>query len=83
MTDPMQAFEQAIEDAVEKVLAVHREAVEKACEQALQSGDCGVLQVNEPDGSISLAVTRFVPYGRLYIVRREYLDAFLARGRQE
>lgn len=52
-------------EMVKKVTA----ARERACEVAIQTGGCGVLETWHADGSVSFDVTAQVPYGNVYIKR--------------
>lgn len=60
----------SIGDQVNVVVArqmAHRSArLERACEAALQTGECGVLIVRNADGSEEIGPSAAVPYGQIY-----------------
>jgi len=43
------------------------EARERACEAAIQTGGCGVLETWCSDGSVTFEVTARVPYGHIWV----------------
>lgn len=63
MTDPIEAVREQIYRHVEAKLRAEDAAIEKACEQALQVGSCGVLVLENADGSITVGPHQDVPYG--------------------
>lgn len=62
-----------IEKLIRRLVTEHTAAVEKACEAALQGGECGVLVIWHRNGDVSVGVDASVPYGFLY-ERREGQD---------
>lgn len=52
---------------VEAVLKAEVAEIERACEEALQGGECGVLVTRRRDGSfVSAGPSLSVPYGYVY-----------------
>lgn len=52
---------------IEAHLKAVSEARERACEQAIQTGDCGVLEIIHTNGDVDFQVTSDVPYGRIWV----------------
>jgi hypothetical protein len=55
-----------IDEAVRRMARARHEAIERACEEALQGGVCGVLVVNLLGGAVDAAPSMAVPYGEIY-----------------
>ena len=63
MDDTMQ---QLMYDRLGQVMDRYHEALERACEQALQGGVCGVLVVHHGAGEWTIGPHVSVPYGTIH-----------------
>lgn len=59
-------MEREIEKAIRRLMTERMDAIEKACEAALQGGECGVLVIWHRNGDVSAGVDASVPYGFVY-----------------
>jgi hypothetical protein len=57
---------------VQRVMKIRHDAIEVACEQALQGGVCGVLVVEESDSEWLVGPHSSVPYGHIYYAPSGY-----------
>lgn len=67
-TSTFNAVSRFVHDAASEQKAQIDAAVDRVCEQALVAGH-GVLVTERRDGSVSVAVSRLVPYGELQYAR--------------
>lgn len=62
----MSDFQALIATYVTEAMRRNRAVIETACEQALQSGVCGVRVDHHLDGSVTAQVDPTVPYGEIH-----------------
>lgn len=66
-----------------QVSRARHDAVERACEEALQSGTAGVLVWERMSGETFVGATDLVPYGHIWEVRSPHLDLHLLEARRK